>query len=130
MKEIKFRAWWNNPYKNKNIPVDSGYRYYDLSNAKHMERWSNDMCDSEDPELFTGLFDKNGKEIYGGDIVKFEYKPATMDIRIGVIEYNEFTTSFMIRIGEGRGSLIHSASISSEVIGNIYENPELLEGKQ
>ncbi|OAJ75303.1 hypothetical protein AYJ08_05195 [Brevibacillus sp. SKDU10] len=69
---------------------------------------------------YTGLYDKNGKEIYEGDIVLSRSEPAT-----GTVEFSY-------------GSIIvdwHGPDIDDlrdyheflEVIGNIYENPELLE---
>lgn len=72
---------------------------------------------------FTGLCDKNGKEIYEGDIVKYtngtkKVNAAWVDnSRIFAVEYDE--GSF------GVASLFH-VSNSLEVIGNIHDNPELM----
>jgi len=64
---------------------------------------------------FTGLFDKNGKQIFEGDIIKNEYNEMS-DVRFdnGRFYYNKG-----INWGE-----IDSESV--EVIGNIWENPELV----
>ena len=76
---------------------------------------------------FTGLYDKNGNEIYEGDILR---RDSYWDIRIS---HNEETASFGWShvdwvVSQGRVSGITKDGMKEyEVIGNIYENPELLE---
>lgn len=72
------------------------------------------------PLMCTGLKDKNGQLIYEGDIV--EYKIPGVPILAGVVEYNISSTSYL----KG-GQALSTYQKSSVVIGNIYENPELLE---
>jgi len=72
---------------------------------------------------FTGLLDKNGKEIYERDIYlqdvwMFGKKEGTF---AGVITYD--TASFQSKYDWGMSVL----RLTGEVIGNIYENPELVE---
>ena len=72
---------------------------------------------------FTGLLDKNGKEIYEGDIVNDpDYKPDR------IVFYEPLGAGFYTKFPSG--NFIERLSLSyqsSKVIGNIYENPELLE---
>lgn len=74
----------------------------------------------------TDLKDKNGKLIYEGDIVKTIYtRPDGVIInRNCVIEYNR--GAFWINYGIG-ASYLYNDDCIYEVIGNIYENSELLE---
>lgn len=74
---------------------------------------------------FTGLTDKNGKKFFEGDIVKFSH-PAFNKSQIGVISYEMNETGFVLRY-KGDYSWIAYTNEFYEVIGNIYDNPELLE---
>ena len=75
---------------------------------------------------FTGLHDSHGREIYEGDIVS--------DGRLGVVGYFPEIASFLVLTTHGGQECLQGLGIGkphleeTEVIGNIYENPELLEG--
>lgn len=80
---------------------------------------------------YTGLKDKNGKKIFEGDIVTLDFIP---ELKIkGTIELIEGTFSVryperLNRLPEPLNSWILKFDNRCEVIGKIYENPELLEG--
>ncbi|SRR5258708_1037919 len=131
VREIKFRAW--HPQKGwSQLVIVYGDGSFDTTydNVSGYSR--------EDGVIliqYTGLKDKNGKEIYEGDIVEvkdygFAYK------YIGVVNWDK--DSFSYKVGIYKDYSTMSAGLrdiprtlenhSFEIIGNIYENPELLEG--
>lgn len=116
MNTLKFRAW-DRDHKH--------FVYFDFSDLESMNvMFGNDglteYCDFNGMyQQITGLTDKNGKEIYEGDIVKTVYGNE-----IYKVEYHQSTFMY---IGKERNQYPnHNLSSNSEVIGNIYENPDLL----
>lgn len=101
---------------------------------------------SVDPETtgqFTGLLDKNGRKIYEGDIVR--KRDLTFGLRYeGVVVYNSATGCFRIHSENNGITMRMGFEVSDvyedgqctvpvkydyEVIGNIYDNPELLDNE-
>ena len=79
----------------------------------------------------TGLKDKNGQEIFEGDVVRQVRTQSTTEneIIIGVVTMIEGAWLIM-NDGEQLASYLWSETDINEIIGNIYENSELLEGKE
>ncbi|MCR8987907.1 YopX family protein [Brevibacillus laterosporus] len=72
--------------------------------------------------IYTGLKDCNGKEIYEGDIIQFDgYVKA-----IVYVEYHDKLGVYQAKNSNSRWLLAKESGIYQKVIGNIYENPELL----
>ena len=130
MRDIKFRCW---DTENKEMLEVQELDYEDSYNGQPMIRTTmySDYFDTEDMILmqYVGLKDKNEKEIYEGDIVKFRFKDDREEFPdlIGYIEYQTTFTAFRIMSNQGSFKIDITEIKFIEVIGNIYENPELLE---
>jgi hypothetical protein len=73
---------------------------------------------------YTGLTDKNGKEIYEGDIVSFQTKNGDRDF-IGSVIWLAEVAGFVVSSENNYFGAMHYIH-NLKVIGNIYENPELI----
>ena len=156
MREIKFRQYFSG------VPdqEDSEWQYFDVYRG-------NAIRDGyfEDPQQYTGLKDKNGREIYEGDIIRNYHMLFEVTWHVGAAQFG-----LNMLYAEDEGNHIHSSRTplrdwnwcstprleadgkwdrnkptelvyginlhgnsrrveACEVIGNIYENPELLESK-
>ena len=132
MREIKFQIYW----------IAGHEMLYDTNNDLEFRDkenyWITDLSDAiNQPERYkvrqyTGLKDKNGTEIYDGDYIRYSMRTINGSIYTHVCRvfqhesgtwriegYHEDNHSY-----ETKGT-VYAAHLICEVIGNIYENPEL-----
>lgn len=116
MREIKFRAW-DGEKMLTDIAIIEGKV---VPRGYVATWWANTL---ENAMQYTGLKDKNGKEIFEGDILQVTH--PINNLFDGIFEVRIHETSMNYVVGEF--NLGAGAYRFGEVIGNIYENPELLE---
>jgi|ERR1041384_3039202 uncharacterized phage protein (TIGR01671 family) len=136
-RSLKFRIW------DKEFKQSGGFRYLSLIDAIN---WLNNGdvftgdFDLEKIQQFTGLLDKNGKEIYEGDIVEviyykynkngdsYDWKsgkvPQFFQVEFDKEQYEGSYTPFSSAFDSEHGSLEYQAK-NTRIVGNIFENPNL-----
>ena len=128
----KFRAW----LKNDREMIDADEIHWDDGHLDFIGDGITFMREADKVILMqsTGLFDKNGKEIFEGDVVQYQNTKVPSADTKGVVKYFDNWAMFGIDVeyNEPRALFFNGLAdhISLEVIGNIYENKEVLEEKE
>lgn len=128
----KFRAWDNELGRMMSIS-DMWFNVDSLGEIGLNDSVMNDYITVSPDEIelmqSTGLKDKNGKEIFEGDIVDYKGREAVVKWHGS---YASFIYRFVDELQERASDWepLFLACYHFEVIGNIYENPELLEAEE
>lgn len=137
MREIKFRAW--DKVKKKFIrgahalvKFNGDVFYLDIPKPTPGECTLTHLSKPEQDDFilmqYTGLKDCKGKEIYEGDVLRYDcwYHPEGKITHEGEIRFNMGNGAFGVEYGDGEfhyfGSMVYESAC--EIIGNIYENSE------
>ena len=130
-REILFRGkridngWWMEGYCSKYF---DGFKTATCIAQPTRETITGSLCYEVDPSTvgqYTGLTDKNGKRIFEGDILR-QKKNGVYGFPFSVVFDDG---GFMWNENERRDFLYQSICDTCEVIGNIHDSPELLEGE-
>lgn len=134
MRELKFRAW-DNLHKEMIVTgfhVFGEYTLFNLigqycfetkGNKSSLERYDDIVVTQ-----YTGLEDKNEKEIYEGDVVKCGYGVGIVVFNAGcfMVEWIDDKEAYMEFLFSRKEMYARKDDELFEIVGNIYENPELI----
>lgn len=118
MPQIKFRQ-----------KTENGWHYWGFINNMFISPLINRSGNKEQSQQFTGLLDKNGKEIYNGDILNSLYKFEGCN-GVYLVKWHDDSCGFYPKkFGTHQQKYVSVSMLDlqrCEVIGNIFENPELI----
>ena len=141
MREIEFRGkridnseWiygWLRQTGHQNIEKSNGQyirteKYYQIQD----EKYNSQFVDETTIGQYTGLKDKNKKKMYEGDIIEIKvydsFAKQCISTKKCVIEFKNGIFGVMFTKAQELTAFVHFTNTTFEVIGNIYENKELL----
>lgn len=129
-REIKFRG-----------RAEGDWLFGDLTHVLQMMYVDQTLVEQDTIGQFTGLYDKNGKEIYEGDILSADYYPFVKDGKmnyVAIVEWFKYDACWYAAYDLHKDSTARGISIGCPaefhedvvkeyvVIGNIHDNPELI----
>lgn len=134
MREIKFRIWSRhfNQWMNHCGAIDCCGRvvslYVKKDGTQITPMWTQFPDDDITIQQFTGLKDKNGKEIYEGDVIQYNRRSSYDGINFEV-KWNEDNWGWVL-VSKNKDYLVNERTPEGnrysfvEVVGNVFENPE------
>ena len=141
MRELKFRIWikdekryYDESDEESYMIVPNGNVTYTSEAYEEDDVWFNDTTSATNDvivEQYTGIKDKNGKEIYEGDILGDMWRDgyiAWCD-KCKQLQYHILTHGCMACLGDVQWYELVNDNGKLEVVGNVHENPDLLEDK-
>lgn len=142
MRELKFRIWIKDEERYYDESDEESYMIVPNGNVTYASGayeedgvWFTDTTSATDDvivEQYTGLKDKNGKEIYEGDVVKLTGKIAENKCTVYKVGWAGCLVAFdLFPVERNKSDIGYLNEVEAhryEIIGNIHENPELLSG--
>ena len=126
MREFKMQAWLKKEKKMVSIiGIDLNYQYIRYSDDGNLFKDDYKIAEFKDIELlqFTGAKDKAGQEVYEADVIKFN---DGIDDIYGLISYDDEDAVYCVSYENVTEHLSNMAG-DFEIVGNIFENPDLHE---
>lgn len=128
MREIKFRAYIKDEGRLLNVNLidfdDEYVRAWD-EYGEDEEEWFLNDCELMQ---YTGLKDVNGREVYEGDVLDIGLQNQDGKPVVAPVSYEKYIAGYVL--DNGGNGIWQRLDEDCEVIGNIFENPELLEEKK
>lgn len=125
-REIKFRAW---DKENKAFMPSEGYAICDgdVMGLRYGNEMEDVLTDQIELMQYTGLKDNNGREVYEGDVLDIGLQNQDGKPVVAPVSYEKYIAGYVL--DNGGNGIWQRLDEDCEVIGNVYENPELLEAE-